>query len=126
MQNEELDGQLHLANIDPLHNRQFTVRKRDGRIVPFDETRISLALESAFKASAGLSQSKPLPEGVESEVLRLTRAAVKESLRRAVRGDGGQRQPLGLVGRASQHSAPLHPLPGGASQGPRFARRPRD
>ena len=87
MQNEELDGQLHLANIDPLHNRQFTVRKRDGRIVPFDETRIFLALESAFKASAGLSQSKPLPEGVESEVLRLTRAAVKESLRRAVRGE---------------------------------------
>src|SRR5213080_4346778 len=87
MQNEELDGQLHLANIDPLRNQQFTVRKRDGRIVPFDETRIYLAIESAFKAEAGLASDKPLPETTQGMVLRLTEFCVRQCLQRAVRGE---------------------------------------
>ena len=62
MQTEQLNGQLSLANIDPLQNREFTVRKRDGRIVSFDETRVFLAIESAFKADANLSRDEPLDD----------------------------------------------------------------
>lgn len=86
MQNEELNGQLRLASLDPLRNHQFTVRKRDGRLVPFDETRIYLAVESAFKAQLVISTHKSLPEDDKAVVLRITQAAVSECLRRAVSG----------------------------------------
>src|SRR2546426_10077718 len=87
MQNEELDGQLHLANIDPLHNRKFTVRKRDGRVVPFDETRIYLAIESAFKAGMGISPDQPLPEAKQGLVLQITEASVRDCVGLTVRGE---------------------------------------
>jgi ribonucleoside-diphosphate reductase alpha chain len=87
MHSEELNGQLRLASLDPLRHYQFTVRKRDGRIVPFDETRIGLAIESAFKAEAGLSQDESLPEETQSLVIQLAEAAARDCLSRAVRGE---------------------------------------
>ena len=87
MQTEQLNGQLSLANIDPLQNREFTVRKRDGRLVSFDETRVFLAIESAFKADANLSRDEPLDDTTHGLVLRIASRAVKEIIRRAVRGE---------------------------------------
>src|SRR5262249_35901119 len=76
----DLDGQLTLANLPT--QRELTVRKRDGRIVPFDETRICLALESAFKAEAGCSPDATLPDSVQGKVHSLTERVVRESFRR--------------------------------------------
>src|SRR5438552_2235235 len=87
MHNEELNGQLRWANLDPLRNHQFTVRKRDGRVVPFDETRICLAVESAFKAETGTAVDMPLPAEKQGIVLQITEASVGDCLRRAVRGE---------------------------------------
>ena len=53
MINEQLDGQLRMATLDPLEGKQFQVLKRDGRVVEFDETRIYLAIEAALKADVG-------------------------------------------------------------------------
>ena len=49
MINEQLDGQLRMATLDPLEGKQFQVLKRDGRVIEFDETRIYLAIEAALK-----------------------------------------------------------------------------
>ena len=58
MISEQLNGQLRMASIDPLEGREFTVRKRDGRVVAFDETRICLAIEAAFKAHLEISEDE--------------------------------------------------------------------
>jgi len=87
MHSEELNGQLRLASLDPLRNRQFTVRKRDGRVVPFEEARIHLAVESAFKADSGVSPDAALPEEKQALVMKIAEAAVRDCLRRAVRKD---------------------------------------
>jgi ribonucleoside-diphosphate reductase alpha chain len=87
MHSEELNGQLRLASIDPLRNRQFTVRKRDGRVVAFDESRICLAVEAAFKAERGISSDAQLPQETQGLVLQITEAAIRDCLRRAVRGE---------------------------------------
>ena len=47
MINEQLDGQLRMATLDPLEGKQFQVRKRNGNVIHFDETRIYLAIEAA-------------------------------------------------------------------------------
>ena len=52
MINEQLDGQLRMATLDPLEGKQFQVRKRNGRVIDFDETRIYLAIEASLKADA--------------------------------------------------------------------------
>lgn len=81
----DLNGQLTLANLPP--QRELTVRKRDGRIVPFDETRICIALESAFKAHAGQSPDQPLPDSAQGKVHQMTERVVKECFRRTTTGD---------------------------------------
>ena len=44
-------------HLDPLEGKQFQVRKRNGNIIDFDETRIYLAIE-ALKADAELDQAR--------------------------------------------------------------------
>ena len=87
MISEQLNGQLRMASIDPLEGRKFTVRKRDGRVVPFDETRICLALEAAFKADLGVLKDEKLSESTQAEVHRITDEVVEGCLRNAVNGD---------------------------------------
>jgi len=87
MLHEQLDGQLRLEQLDPLRGQTFSVRKRDGRVVPFEETRILLAIESAFKADAGLHQDQFLPQAAQSNVIRVTNAIVQTALSRAVKGE---------------------------------------
>ena len=87
MISEQLNGQLRMASIDPLEGREFTVRKRDGRVVAFDETRICLAIEAAFKASLGVSGDEKLSESTQAEAHRITDEVVEGCLRLAVNGD---------------------------------------
>jgi ribonucleoside-diphosphate reductase alpha chain len=86
MLNEQIDGQLRLAQLDPLQGQTFSVRKRDGRIVPFDETRIALAIEATFKADAGLHPDQPLPGAAQDNVIRVANTVINAALARAVKG----------------------------------------
>src|SRR4051794_14490998 len=87
MVNEQLDGQLRLAQLDPLQDQIFTVRKRDARVIPFDETRIQLAIEAAFKADAGLHHDQSLPGAAENNVIRVANAVIHSAITRAVKGE---------------------------------------
>ena len=82
MINEQLDGQLRMATLDPLEGKQFQVLKRDGRIIEFDETRIYLAIEAALKADAGLVQDQAPPETLQADAQRLTSEVVELCLSR--------------------------------------------
>jgi len=87
MISEQLNGQLRMASIDPLEGREFTVRKRDGRVVAFDETRICLAIETAFKAHLGISGDERLSEATQADVHRITDEVVEKCLRLVMDGD---------------------------------------
>ena len=84
---EQLDGQLRLAQLDPLQGRQFSVRKRDGRIAAFRESRILLAIEAAFKADAGLSTDQALSSESQAAAIRVANAVVQAVMSRAVKGE---------------------------------------
>ena len=77
---EQLDGQLRMATLDPLEGKNLQVRKRDGRIIEFDETRIYLAIEAALKADAGLEQDEPAPESMQADAQLLTHEVVERCL----------------------------------------------
>lgn len=87
MLHEQLDGQLRLTQLDPLNGQSFSIRKRDGRIVPFDETRILLAIESAFKADAGLHRDQPLPNAAQCNAIRVANSVINAALARAIKGE---------------------------------------
>lgn len=87
MLHEQLDGQLRLAQLDPLQGQTFSVRKRDGRVAPFDETRIQLAIEAAFKADAGLHHDQSLPPVAQNNVVRVANAVIHAAITRVVKGD---------------------------------------
>ena len=80
MINEQLDGQLRMATLDPLEGKKLQVRKRDGRIIEFDETRIYLALEAALKADADLEQDEPATESMQADAQLLTHEVVERCL----------------------------------------------
>jgi ribonucleoside-diphosphate reductase alpha chain len=82
-----LDDQLQMQGIDPLQDWQFLVRKRDGRLEEFNEARIFLAIESAFKALHGAGQNDPLPESAQADVKNCGDRVVEQVLSRAVRGE---------------------------------------
>ena len=56
----------------------FAVRKRDGRVVDFDRSRIERAIEAAFRAELGLSNEHSLPPKIETDVSGLTDAVIDE------------------------------------------------
>ncbi|MBI3851490.1 MAG: ribonucleoside-diphosphate reductase subunit alpha [Verrucomicrobia bacterium] len=87
MLHEQLDGQLRLVQLDPLQGQPFSVRKRDGRVVAFDETRIQLAIEAAFKADAGLHRDQSLPPAAQNNVIWVANAVIHAAITRAVKGD---------------------------------------
>src|SRR5712675_776808 len=87
MLNEQLDGQLRLAQLDPLQGRTFSVHKRDGRVAPFDETRIQLAVKAAFKADAGVHYDQPLPDAAQNNVIRVANAVIHAAIKHSVKGD---------------------------------------
>jgi ribonucleotide reductase alpha subunit len=80
-------GQLHMQGIDPLQNKRFLVRKRDGRIEEFNEARILLAIESAFKAQHDLLPDASLSESAQAAARLCAEQVVQRVLSRAVRGE---------------------------------------
>ena len=56
----------------------FAVRKRDGRVVDFDRSRIERAIEAAFRAELGLSNEHSLPPKIGTDVSELTDAVIAE------------------------------------------------
>jgi len=81
------DRQHQLLQPDPLQGQSFSVRKRDDRVVPFEETRIQLAIEAAFKADAGVHDDQPLPAAAQSNVIRVANAVIHAAIARAAKDD---------------------------------------
>src|SRR5580658_2379597 len=79
--------QLNMHGIDPLDGRRFLVRKRDGRLEEFNEARILLAIESAFKALHNVGQDDSLPENIQASIKSCAEKVVQQVLSRAVRGE---------------------------------------
>jgi len=79
--------QMNMQGIDPLHGKRFLLRKRDGRIEEFNEARILLAIESAFKAHHGLSADASLHESAQASVRQCAEKVVDRALGRALRGE---------------------------------------
>lgn len=73
--------------LENIEEQEFSVRKRDGRIVPFDGTRIQLAIEAAFKADAGVHRDQPLPNAAHTNVTRVANAVIQTALARALKGE---------------------------------------
>jgi len=84
---EPLSGQLSLDGVDPLQDREFTVRKRDGHTEFFNEERIRLAVESAFKADRDIPSDYALTAEDQTAVFSVTAAVVQRLFSRAVRGE---------------------------------------
>ena len=84
---EPLSSQLSLNGVDPLQGREFTVRKRDGHGESFNEERIRLAVESAFKADRDIPNDYPLSPEDQAAVISVTSAVVQRLFRRAIRGE---------------------------------------
>jgi ribonucleotide reductase alpha subunit len=80
-------GQLQMRGIDPLQDKRFLVRKRDGRVEGFNEARVLLAIESAFKAHLGLLPDASLPDSTQAAARHCAEQAVERVLSRAVRGE---------------------------------------
>ncbi len=72
----QIDDQPRLVQLDPIQAQALSVRKRDGRVSSFDETRIQLAIEAAFKADAGLHPDQSLPLAAQNNAVRVTNAVV--------------------------------------------------
>jgi ribonucleotide reductase alpha subunit len=79
--------QLNMQGIDPLQGKRFLVRKRDGRIEEFNEARILLAIESAFKAHHGLGLDDRLPGSAQAAVKHCAEKVVDRTLACAIRGE---------------------------------------
>ena len=84
---EPLSGQLSLNGVDPMQGREFTVRKRDGHTEAFNEERIRLAVESAFKADRDIPSDYTLSPEDRAASLSVTAAVVQRLFGRAIRGE---------------------------------------
>jgi ribonucleoside-diphosphate reductase alpha chain len=81
------DGQLDMRGIDPLLATRFFVRKRDGRREEFNEARIFLAIESAFRATLGIEPQEPLRDMLQIEIRAVAEPVVQRVLARAIKGE---------------------------------------
>jgi ribonucleoside-diphosphate reductase alpha chain len=79
-------GQLKMIGVDPREESRFLVRKRDGRYEEFNEARIFIAIESAFKAVHGILPDQPLPETASAAVFRMADAVADRVLAGAIKG----------------------------------------
>jgi ribonucleoside-diphosphate reductase alpha chain len=76
-----------MQGIDPLQGNHFIVRKRDGRREEFNEARIILAVESAFRAALGIEPDEPLRDVLQIEIKKITDPIVPRILGRAIKGE---------------------------------------
>lgn len=87
MMTDQPSGQLPLNGVDPLHGAEFFITKRDGRRDHFNEQRICLAIEGAFKAEYGIPNESALPAELAEQVKRICEAAVNIVLGKLVKGE---------------------------------------
>lgn len=76
-----------MRGMDPLQGKKLFVRKRDARIEEFNEARICLAIESAFKAVEGIGRDARLAGPLQVAVKKCADVVVERVLSRAVRGE---------------------------------------
>ena len=67
---------------------EWNVRKRDGRVVPFESSLVARAISNAFRAELNLADSQPLEEATLEEIARMTENIVSEMSPLASAGDG--------------------------------------
>ncbi len=82
----ESQTQLDLLPATAPESDRFLVRKRDGHLEPFNDARIGLALESAYKAELGLPKDSILPADVATSVAYLANAVAQKALELAADG----------------------------------------
>ncbi|MEO0452531.1 MAG: ribonucleoside-diphosphate reductase subunit alpha [Verrucomicrobiota bacterium] len=78
---------MGLNGVDPLERQDFIIRKRDGRQEVFNDQRIQLAIESAFKADFGVDLDQDLDAATQESVKNVTEAVVRKTLAKAVHGE---------------------------------------
>lgn len=79
--------QMSLAGIDPLQGREFNIIKRDGRVEIFNEERIYLAVESAFRAEREIAKDQLMPESLQHDARVVADAAIQRAFALAVQGE---------------------------------------
>ena len=78
--------QFDLLPTAPSETERFLVRKRDGHLEAFNEARIQLALESAFKDEMGLGKDRTPSNDVRASVAYLANAVAQRALELAADG----------------------------------------
>ena len=66
----------------------WIVRKRDGRLVPFESSLIERALENAFRAELNLAENQPVDSEVQNQILSITEEVANEVSAAAASPDG--------------------------------------
>jgi len=67
---------------------EWNVRKRDGRVVPFEGSLVDRAISNAFRAELNLADSQPLEEATLEEIARMTESIISEIAPLATANDG--------------------------------------
>jgi ribonucleoside-diphosphate reductase alpha chain len=67
---------------------EWIVRKRDGRLVPFEAGLIERAVANAFRAELNLAENQPLDESVSTEVVEMSEEVASEIAVAAATPDG--------------------------------------
>ena len=67
---------------------EWNVRKRDGRVVPFEGSLITRAISNAFRAELNLAETQPLEEATLEEIARMAESIISEMGPLATAGDG--------------------------------------
>ncbi len=83
---EESQPQLDFQLAATPEAEKLSVRKRDGHLETFNDARIQLALESAYKDHLGIGNNQPLPKETATTVAYLTHAVVQKAV--ALANDG--------------------------------------
>jgi len=87
MMSEDLLARIDNEAMEALELADYTVMKRNGVEADFDPVRIQSAVEQAFKAERGIEADAALSTQDTDEVIKITRAVVKDVLSRARTGE---------------------------------------
>lgn len=64
------------------NEKHYTIVKRNGMFVPFNQERIFQALEAAFRDTRDLKDGSPLPKDLEASISTITRQVVNEVVKK--------------------------------------------
>ena len=87
--------------------QEWLVRKRDGRVAPFDISLIERAMANAFRAELNLAEAQPLDAEIEAEIKAMSAEAAEEVSNEAstdrgvdvaVRPDATENRRIGTLG----------------------------